>query len=394
MGLYFGTMSKINYPITQQQIDMLSLCLLKNPPIKLAGGLVALDEEALRRDVYTRRILCSLFGKAADSFHEGHLETYLQHVKQFSAPVIATPVTGVAGIKRLMAFQPRAYNTTDDLIDRITWEGLRLSFEKSGTPCQILPTNDDASCRMLWPRDPFFIVDKTAFFPDPQKMAEYLGLAHKDAHLMDGYRDTWQQSKAMLTRMGLKTVVVDNCYFEGGNLILDTIEGQLFCGERYEHRKENIQPLCNAIRFNTGHSFNPVYIPTDPMITPHLDLGMSPQLPNGKFIVSATLGPDRNCAGYREVTKYLGKDRIIVLPSSAETYGVLTTNIAVMGNGLMMANCPDALRLELEHQGMVVNAPTKEDVQGTVYELRGRYPVRVIGQGGPHCLTNEINCSL
>lgn len=367
----------------------LSRIIANNPPLICKEGKVQLDERRLREEIFLPSILSRIFSDVAIKFHQNLLDRYLAYMRDYAAPVIATPISSPDEYKRFMIYRPRTLSTITNLQERLKWEGIRKSFEASGVNCISAEFDENDPATLMWPRDPCIILGNVAFFPDPKLMLSYLGLDRISNHeLLNVRLDTWQQKQKFLKKQGLKVVVVDGCYFEGGNLIPDEESGFLFCGVKDgDYKRENINLLCKAISIYTDYNFTPIYVPTCGTHHPHLDMGVSQSLSNGKLLVCKELGVSMNGEGYDILKHHLGENRIYSY--SFHTEKEMPANLVNIGSVAMMPSCSPELRMVLKNDGIIVNAPTEEDLRGTRYSLPDRAPSRVIGRGGIHCLTNE-----
>ncbi len=265
-----------------------------------------------------------------------------------------------------------------------------MSFEKSGVPIKVVDTYEDGPPCMLWQRDPYFMMGGKAFFPDPKKMEAYLRQDKIDSHqIITTRRDAWEQCYKRLKSMGIKTIIVEGCYFEGGNLIPDIQTGFLFCGVKDgNYKRENIQLLCQDIEMHTDIRLKPTYIPTDGNHHPHLDMGCSERMPNGKFLICKQLGQAMNGEGYKKLVEYIGQD--FVIPYTYSLCNAMAANLTAAADMVMLPDCEDNLYQRLSSEGLQVNVPQNQHVANTRYELPDVAPTRVIGRGGVHCFTNVI----
>lgn len=261
---------------------------------------------------------------------------------------------------------------------------MRESFKQSGAPVIEVPSQDDDPYLLLWMRDPCFIVDQYAFFPDPKMIECY---KPRDIKKLEDRKKSLEVAKIKMQWLGLTVIEVEGCFFEGGNLVHDPVEDFLLCGNDQLVKQENITPLCKAIERKTGKIWQPAYIPTDSWVYPHLDLGQSRVLPDGRFVVAHNLGPELNGEGYKELERLLGKGRLT--PANETQPRMMAPNLEIQGEVAFMTGCTDEMRRALEDSGVTVNAPRQKDLEGTCFTLAGDFSaVRQIGQGGVHCFTN------
>ena len=357
----------------EHTLNQIMIVTASRMPIAFDGQFVSIDRQRLKDELFSPLTLHRIFqDRVAEKFRQPMLDEALS-LMDWKAPVISTPVNGADNYTRFMAYRPRSLNTANNLIDCLKWEGLRRSFEVSNAPCVDLPVLNHDPSSLLWMRDPCLIMGHVAFFPDNDLMDSYYCTKKQIANER---KTALQRCEQLLRQQGLKIVVVKGCAFEGGNLIPAAEAGFLFCGQIPGRASENIQPLCDAIARYTDFNLTPVYVPIDNEYFFHLDIGMSRELPNGKFLVCRNLGPNLNGDGYKTIERHLG-------PSSLYTYEYnhrtrLMANLDVMGNGVMMTQCDDDTRHLLERNGIIVNAPSAQD-DGS----------REIGMGGVSCLSNE-----
>ena len=382
-------MSKNPSSRPQSPNDIISQIIVKTMPLLSNGERVALDEWRIREEILPPNILSRIFVNEATKFHQEYLDSYLTYMRQFATPVITTPITHTDLHKRFMIHRPRTTFSTDNIAERMIWEGIQKSFKASGANCTAIEPDECDPTALLWPRDPCLIIGHIAFFPDPKLMYIYTKRDRvKDAQFYADRLDAWIQCRRKMGQQGLKTIVVDG-YFEGGNLVVDDENGFLFCGVAGgNYKRENISGLCEAIMAHTDYNLTPVYVPVDGTRHPHLDMAMSPQLPNGKFIVCENLGPLMDGEGFKVIEKHLGRDAIYSFVENAKNK--MTANLSIFGNGLMMTACDEDLKRTLEDDGMIVNAPSDDLLKGTRFATSEAISCREIGLGGAHCLTNEV----
>lgn len=308
-------------------------------------------------------------------------------LRRMEAPVVHTPITGTVDDTVIMAF-PRSVKSSFRHVaaDYVRWTALKESFRQSGARIYEVSVQPDDPHFLLWMRDPCVIVDGTAFFPDVDILRKS-GLTNM---FLPNKIRSLEVAKERMAQIGLKIVEVRDAYFDGGNIVPDHEEGILFYGDdRNLVVMDSVELLAEDIYWNTGKKYEAAYIPTHSQQYYHLDIGCSPRLPDGRYIVAEDLGPDCDGSGYRTLEKYLGKNRI--LKADAETGNMGLCNMEVIGNVVFMPACPDRLREELEDAGLTVNAPRSEDLRGTCFSLADEFSaVRQIGTGGVHCMTNSV----
>lgn len=202
----------------------------------------------------------------------------------------------------------------------------------------------------------------------------------------------------LVTRAGLIAVILQDVDFAGGDIILDPVENYLFWGYRHYPSEEDRQTIKDAIHQHTGQKYKIIPIERDGHRHGHLDIGMSPKLPNDHFLVSYALGRDsgNRYEGYERLKNYIGStdrfqlqlrrsksDRMITV-SGYDASDHLITNLISMGPVVFMSSCDNEYRTRLENDGIVVNAPKYAG------PFTPGFQCRHIGGGGVRCLTNEL----
>lgn len=287
----------------------------------------------------------------------------------------------------------------ENLLDYITWLGIKLSFEQSGVT--VVAPESDAERRSVWIRDSSFILGDTIYLPDPEwdpticfGLTANGELVHDDDALQD-FKARRYSHLDILKDLGMTLVQVEGCFFEGGNLIPNEKNRRIFWGNDRSLYTQEKEPLRKAILDAQGEDYKIRHIKTDRRHF-HLDIGLSPELPGGHFLVAYNLGRDigdYESDGYDQLKNhYLDRKRIIDLDlqSSAEFF---CTNLVPVGNTLFMTACPPDLQKKLEDLGYIVNTPTPAHIESLHFHFE-RAKLRRIGSerdgGGVRCMTNEI----
>jgi N-dimethylarginine dimethylaminohydrolase len=307
-------------------------------------------------------------------------------VEKLAAPIIETKDDRAKGQGIIMTCKDRAL----DLYDRLKLRALRESFIRSGV--EVTTGSEQTRPVPLWVRDAYFLAKDIAYVSDAgARQTVDLGMdANGDLFADHGVQEMVAQRiggvDEMLRAMGQTSVLLRKSYFEGGDLIPDYKTGRLFWGDRHGQMTYGSLVLLRFSRRFEKLNLEVVAVKTD-RTHYHLDLGLSPMLSGGEFLLSPDLGYESGygSGGTETLTRMLGKKRIIALSYEEATVG-MATNLTVIGNTLFMTSCSPPLRGDLARRGYIVNAPP--------YILGDPARFRRIGSrhsgGGVHCLTNEF----
>ncbi|QQR68346.1 MAG: hypothetical protein IPI58_05675 [Alphaproteobacteria bacterium] len=335
---------------------------------------------------------------------ERAIDRAIKHVEVYDAsPIIVTSVPGENVRPLLMSYNTGrrgegndAYAiTTSSLRDYMKWSALRESFTRSGVPVHTHMLPSSVGSRGVWPRDFYFKIGNHAFFPDPDVMADHYFM---NDELRQKIKEAHQDIVKVVTAAGITPVILNEIDFEGGDIITDPVENYLFWGYRYYPSEEDRQDMKDAIYQHTGMEYKVVPIERDGRRYGHLDIGMSPMLPNNHFFVSCTLGRDGGglYEGYESLKRCIGStDRLnlrfrkdqsnrVITVSGHDSFEHLMTNLISIGPVVFMSHCDKGCRDRLSADGIVVNAPSYTG------PLTPGFKCRNIGDGGVRCLTNEL----
>lgn len=310
----------------------------------------------------------------------------LHNAEKLSAPIVVTHDDSAKGRGVLITSDDRILN----LHDRLKLHALRESFIRSG----VAVAGRAAGVRPapLWVRDAYFLAKDIAYVADASgRNGVDLTMNDKGDLVVD---ESVQNTVAkriddvdeMLRHMGQRSLLLRACYFEGGDLIPDFDHGRLFYGSRYQSSTYDMAVMARFVRRFEKLDYEVIPVKTDRQHY-HLDIGLSPALPDGTFLASSSLGYDGGYTqdGYDALSDIVGKNRLITI--DYEDAMALSANLTVVGNTLFMTACSPPLRDKLERRGFVVNAPP--------YNLLDPACHRRIGAkdygGGVHCLTNEFS---
>jgi N-dimethylarginine dimethylaminohydrolase len=359
-----------------------------------------ITEDRIFPDMDRVQTLCEEFMRAAgDKFSENYAATQqatdkiLGSLHRHFAPIIATQDNTPKDKAILMTW------AGNNLADHITWLGVKMSFEVSGV--KVVSPEIDSTARSVWVRDTCFILGNTAFLPDPEwDTRTYFRFSEEGNLSIDDSVKTvadarHRDHKTVLKELGLKVFQLKGAYFEGGDLIADTQGQQIFWGGDHYVHSHHSRTLKKAILRTRKEKYDIEYVKTDRRHF-HLDIGLSPELPKGHFLVAYNLGKntgDYRSEGYESLKEYyIPKDRLIGIDFE-DSANRFACNLVTVGNTLFMTGCTPDLRKKLEDLGYVVNVPTAEHAK----DLQFHWDIaslRRIGSaregGGVHCMTNEI----
>lgn len=374
------------------------------PKIRMDPSLLCLDDDAVRLNARLAYLTLVEFNQAArGSKLEQEIDQATKYVATYNAsPIIVTPVPTENAQRLLMSYNAERLSTGNDrqailtssLRDYMRWSALRASFERSGVPVHTHMLTNSVGSRGVWPRDFYFKIGNHAFFPDPEVMADCWTMTEG---LRQEIREAHNEIVQIVTQAGLTPVIVSGIDFEVGDIIIDPVENYLFWGHCYYPCEEDTKAIEDAIYQHTESRYRVIPIERGKRYG-HLDIGMSPKLPNDNFLVSFTLGQDGGCRheGYERLKDFIGcsymshlllrkeqRDRIITV-SAYDAFENLVTNLITMGPVVFMSYCDYDRREMLSADGIVVNAPDPAQPFAHTFQCRN------IGDGGVRCLTNEL----
>lgn len=383
-----------------EQIEAEAKLKIRVDPSFLCVG----DDDVLlnRKTAYQSLIEFNQVAKGSDL--EQDIDRATKHVEAYDAPpIIVTPVPAENVQPLLMSYNMARCGEGNDeqaiitssLRDYMKWSALRESFTRSGVPVCVHMLPNSVDSRGVWPRDYYFKIDRHAFFPDPDAMDDSFWVS--DA-LRQQIKEAHADIVQVVTQAGLTPVILKDIDFAGGDIIPDPVENYLFWGYRHYPSEEDRETIEDAIHQHTGQKYKTIPIERDGHRYGHLDIGISPKLPNDHFLVSYTLGRDSGgrYEGYERLKDCIGftdrfqlqfrkskKDRMITV-SGYDASDHLMTNLTTMGPVVFMSYCDNEYRTRLENDGIVVNAPKYTG------PLTPGFQCRHIGGGGVRCLTNEL----
>ncbi|GEM_PF-3026173 len=323
-------------------------------------------------------------------------DRYVTSISDVTAPIITTTQdASEVNTALLMTWQG------NDPADYIRWLGIRESFKASGVPVVSCHTTSD---RSVWIRDTNFVLGSTAFIPDPQRncQLDYSmnvdGTIHVDQMSDNLVVDRVDEHAALLKKLGLDIVPMTGMYFEGADLMPDSQTNILFWGYNHFLYEDDQEQMATAVTRAMGQRIKIRPVKINSSAHPHLDLGISPQLPSGHFLIDGYIGHDDNDfnSGYCALHRVLRNERVITLPHH-HCRKDLVTNLTVVGSTAFMTSCSADLRKRLEDLGNSVNAPEEQHYRTPSNYLYNPGILRHIGGhygGGVHCVTKEIPLAL
>lgn len=324
-----------------------------------------------------------------DAMNASH--RYIEDSKPLSTPIITTTDPTAKDKAILMTWGG------DHLGNYMTWLGIKKSFEQSGV--NVLSSDTSSSTRSVWIRDTSFILGSTAFLPDDtwgNRYAFDLDVYGELKFSSDEPRtlaDRQVEHQKFLEQQGLSTILIDGCFFEGGNLVRDEHQKTIFWGSETSSHSQFRNSFADAIIEATGEEFSIQPVQTDTHHY-HLDIGLSSPLPSGHFIVSRGLGyklGTYESAGLEAVRRHVSRDKLIEQPRDI-CLDYFLTNCVSVGTTVFMTGCPDDLRKRLEDLGNIVNAPSEEQIKDSAHRYEPS-ALRRIGSaqdgGGLRCMTQE-----
>jgi N-dimethylarginine dimethylaminohydrolase len=219
-------------------------------------------------------------------------------------------------------------------------------------------------CKEVYTRDRYAMIGDTAYLPD---MYEASGQNIGEVLLT--------QMEKELQAQGVKTVVVDGAWFEGGNVVRHYKSRTIFIGiDCKSSTEDSAQMLLTAVNKTQKEPWKLVTVPlTNLPDMYHLDTGMSDELPHGEVMISPKVTDEKT---YKIIRDIVGEENIIEL-TDEEAKGLVTNTVNV-GDTLVMTGTSDSLRQKLAERYSVV----MPDDYGL--ETFG------FGHGGVRCLTNDV----
>lgn len=269
------------------------------------------------------------------------------------------------------------FSDGSDLVKRIEmrakWEAARDALEDAGANILMIDgMNDAGAAREVYVRDRALIIGDVAYIPDYREMLDWA--EHEQVYMYDKES---RQIADFLADNGHKVVHVEGAWFEGGNIVLHPSENQntIFFGMGGATTDEHARILIEAINANQGEPWTLHSVPLmDEPIFYHLDLGMTYALPNGEVILYPGVTDE---ATYASIVDVIGAENIIEI--DRDTASTFVTNFNHAGNTIVMTGSAPQLTEDLENRGYRVVTPDQYDL-----------PNLQFGQGGVHCMTNEI----
>ena len=264
--------------------------------------------------------------------------------------------------------------------DRAAWELLKSAIVLAGGHVDVIDEFNAKVCtREAYTRDRFFIIGNKAFIMDPAgHMSTYDEEMPPEA--LEEFYDEIKPVKKHLKSKGFDIVQVKNCWFEGGNIIVHEGKKTVFMGLEHDASDHSANLLEQALKLHLGDGWKikKVSLPRNQENARdffHLDLGMSPVLPNGDIVICPEVTDPQT---YAEIKEIFGADKVIEI-SMNNARNKMATNFTVVGNTLILTMRNEMLQHALEKRGYKTIAP---DALG-IFSF-------AIADGGAHCLTNEM----
>lgn len=263
---------------------------------------------------------------------------------------------------------------------RAIWESVRDALEDTGAKVQVIDGSLTAGRSIeVYVRDIAFVLEDTVYLPDKEfiETAQFTSRGGDQKIDNDSYLQELNQIRKFYEEQGYKIVDVKGAWFEGGNIIpiKNGTGNTLFTGIANDEMVEFSEVLLKSINETQPEKWKMVGVPLvqyDPFY--HLDLGMSNQLPNGEVILYRGV-TDQDT--YTRIVESVGVENVIEV--DAETANSYSINLNFSGNTIILSGDSPELREQLEERGYKVVTPS--DYGLDTFEF---------GQGGVHCITNEI----
>lgn len=284
--------------------------------------------------------------------------------------------------RKLIMAGPEELTFGDEVDDKTQifreWFCIRHALLKAGAHLEIIPPSERGGVREVYTRDRYVMIGDTAYLPDPQKLQDLndAGDLSTPADDIESYKGEIAQIQKELNSRGVKTVIVKDAWFEGGNVVRHTSSRTIFVGiDDPWSSQHSAQNLVDAINRTQTEKWSMVPVPLTNMPDMyHLDTGMSEELPHGEVMISPKV---TNRETFRRISGIVGKENVIKL--SDEDAENLATNMIDVGNTLVMTGNCRKLRRSLAGRGYKVVLPA--DYGQENFEF---------GMGGVHCMTNDI----
>lgn len=258
------------------------------------------------------------------------------------------------------------------------WEAIRTILERTGSQITAIQPSDMYG-REVWVRDFGVKIGGHYFTPDGRYgdswgYAKRLKLAAKIDYCVGRFRQAPGNEH-------LSVHQIPDCFFEGGNVIVDEKTRTVILG--HNHTLPNGNSADNLIRYVNdvlGSDYRLIVAwltyPDDPDgYAYHLDIAMSDPLPNGEILVNPrSIRPD----SLNLIQQRIGKDRFIQI-SDHDASVMLATNLVCSGSSLVMTGCSANLRQRLEALGYEIIVPINDPGF-----------TKKIGGGGIRCATQPL----
>lgn len=258
------------------------------------------------------------------------------------------------------------------------WFCIRHALLKAGAHLEIIPPSSKGGVREVYTRDRYVLIGDTAYLPDPEKLQDLNDTGGLDtpADDIESYKGEVAQIQKELNSRGVKTILVKDSWFEGGNVVRHASSRTIFVGIDDPWSSEaSAQTLVEAINKTQPHTWSmvPVLLTNMPDMY-HLDTGMSEELPHGEVMISPKV---TNKVTFNKIAGIVGRENVIKL--SDDDAEKLATNMIDVGNTLVMTGNCRKLRRKLSGRGYKVILPA--DYGQKDFEF---------GLGGVHCMTNDL----
>jgi N-dimethylarginine dimethylaminohydrolase len=260
-----------------------------------------------------------------------------------------------------------------------SWLCMKHALVKAGSHIEIMePAPLGGLEREVFTRDRFVLFDGIAYLPDI-KLFKFSELREQRELL---------QAEAALKRRNIPVVCVPGTYFEGGNILRHPPSRTILVGVEDKNNRKDARRLVAAINTNApaGKKWSLLCVPLVNATHPetgenflyHLDTGLSEMLPHGEILISPQV---TSSAVFDRIVALAGGEKNIIRLSEDETKE-LATNFTAVGKTIVMTGALPELKRKLEKRGYKVAMPSD-------YGLRSFES----GQGGVHCMTNELPAS-
>lgn len=325
---------------------------------------VVIPQEAMRPAVI------AYIEKARPPFESVPLYNGPPLVQQFNAAGMAAPRVLVGSPGGYLRHHSSPLSMQKGQALYMKWLAMQTALETAGAETEIVAFNHKNLELGLFARDRVFILGHDVFVPDINDIREnpkYLSRRAKNKIESDIYT-------THLAKQGYNIHFCEGSFFEGGNLLAYPQKGIIFAGYTPQGGFAHLVRLAEHVNAAQPNKWDFVFVPLMSSNLYHLDVGMTEELPDGEAGLCKQLTTEDV---YYQIIEIIGKNNILDIGFD-EASGMaanlkMVSRIAVLTSNA--ENFATALQ-ERKYDTILPRHMGQEDF--------------IIGQGGVHCMTNEL----